>query len=220
MLSNEVLSSREDLKEKLKGPVVVLEDALDAEVAKELQSELLKSGEWVREDGSTWGKLGYQPGRFEVTRDSINIASEDAPAALKSLFRYLMAPETREWFSYASGQKLDRFIGSAAVFHQGDGISEHNDDHVFTDGENVYRRALTFNYYLSTDWEAAWGGNLVWKSPRMVITPSFNKLVLFNVRPSSHHWVEAVRCETPHKRLSITGWYLTKIEKENFSLDI
>ena len=67
---------------------------------------------------------------------------------------------------------------------------------------------VTFNLYLTKRWEAAWGGRLVWKHPRMEIVPSFNTLVLFNVGENTHHWVEPIAAGVTERRLSVTGWFL------------
>lgn len=72
---------------------------------------------------------------------------------------------------------------------------------------------VTFNLYLTKQWEAAWGGRLVWKNPRMEIVPSFNTLVLFSVGENTHHWVEPIAPGVTEKRLSVTGWFLNSPDR-------
>jgi len=202
----------------LQQPVAVIDNALDDDIAETLFQQLMESNSWQQQGTDTIKSAEYGED-FKFHRKSIDMQDPVAPAALKMLYDYLNSEEIRQVFSEISGRQCDSFRAAATIFNKGDHISDHNDLFVY-DETPKYKRVLTFNYYLTKNWEMDWGGNLVWKKPHSVITPKFNTLVLFNVTVNSHHWVEPVLKDTENKRLSITGWYLQEVKKENFKLSI
>lgn len=213
MLSSEMLANKEVIHNQLRQPVLVIKNALDPDTAEQLHNELLTSDAWDSQNRKTENYI--------YRRDIIHMESETAPPALKELYSYLLSEEVRQWFSDVSGKRCDSFKAAATIFNEGDQITEHNDLYIYDEpGKPRYVRALTFNYYLSKDWNPEWGGNFIWKEPYKKISPLFNTLVLFAVTTNSHHWVEPVNQATDVKRLSITGWYLTELHKERFKLSI
>jgi len=213
MLSSKMLANKELIRKQLRQPLVVIENALDKDIAEQLYKELLRSDAWEHQDRKTENYI--------YRRDIIHMDSKIAPFALKQLNSCLSSKETRQWFSDISGKRCDSFKAAATIFNEGDQITEHNDLYIYDEpGKPRYVRALTFNYYLSKGWNTEWGGNFIWKEPYKKISPLFNTLVLFIVTTSSHHWVEPVNQATDAKRLSITGWYLTELHKDKFKLTI
>lgn len=202
----------------LRQPVAVIENALENDIAEELFQQLLASDSWEQQGTDTIKSEEYRED-FKYHRRSIDMQNPAAPAVLKAFYDYLNSEEIRQMFSEISGRKCDSFRAAATIFNKGDHISDHNDLFIY-DETPKYKRVLTFNYYLTKNWKAEWGGNLVWKKPHSVITPKFNTLVLFNVTTNSYHWVEPVLRDTENKRLSITGWYLQEVKKEKFKLSI
>lgn len=85
--------------------------------------------------------------------------SNDAPDALKELYHYLSGADCLKWITEVSGRTCDGFHGAAAIFKPGDQISVHNDKFILTreDGSKAIR-SVTFNYYLTRDWDERWGG--------------------------------------------------------------
>jgi len=222
MLSNDMHTNQEGIQNCLRQqPVLVIENALNPEDAESLYEGLGASAAWAPQDTQTWKEQGIDVAEFTYSRNHIDIADQRAPDALKALNTYLNSKTMKQWFSAVSGRRCDKFIASATIFDEGDHISEHNDYYIYEEpGKPRYVRALTFNYYLSKNWNPDWGGNLVWKEPYQRISPNFNTLVLFNVTTNSHHWVEPVTKHPGEKRLSITGWFLTEIQTERFSLSL
>lgn len=220
MLNQNIFSNTNKLRKLLEQPVVIIDDALDSEVAEELYKQLLKSDAWTKQEIDENKSLEYLDD-FYFKRDQIDINYSGAPAIVKDLYNYLNSKEIRQLFSDISGTCCDSFRASATIFNKGDQISEHNDLYVYDEpGKPKSKRVLTFNYYLTKHWDPKWGGNLIWNNPRSSISPKFNSLVLFNVTTNSSHWVEPVLIEPESKRLSITGWYLEEIKKEKFKLSL
>ena len=81
-------------------------------------------------------------------------------------------------------------------------LSEHTDE---PNGK------LAFVYHLTKNWNPDWGGlylNLTDKNNIKTICPSFNKLVIFDVKNyKTPHSVTQVVDNCIHERISITGWY-------------
>ena len=89
--------------------------------------------------------------------------------------------------------------------------------HLKTDDNRIITRAVTFNYYLTKQWNEEWGGSFVWEKPHSVLVPSFNTLVMFLVGPGSMHHVEPVVSENKIKRLAITGWFHSSKDADLYS---
>ena len=93
----------------------------------------------------------------------------------------------------------------ASCFTSGDFLSTHTDK---DNGELAFVWNLT-----EADWKPQWGGLLhllddSWKNVETTITPSFNTLVLFDVRGNGKpHFVSPVIAGVKEKRLAISGWF-------------
>lgn len=213
MLNPAILDNKQEIREQLRQPVLVIKNALQEKKAEQLYEELLSSCAWVKQDRKTQD--------YTFNRDIINMENDAAPPALKELYGCLMSEEMRRWFSEVSGRQCDSFKAAATLYNRGDRLTEHNDRYIYEEpGKPCYVRALTFNYYLTKAWDPGWGGNFVWKEPYRLISPAFNTLVLFNVTTNSHHWVEAVTGDAGEKRLSVTGWYLSEVKQEKYKLSV
>lgn len=206
MINPSVFNNIEFLKEGLKHPFLVIPDALTAESAEKLYSELMRFSDWEHQSLTGSG--------FIYQRNKIGLGSALAPSCVNELFAFLSSPKCLQWVNAISGRKCDSFHGAAAFLRPGDQISEHNDHQVFVreDGVKVVR-AVTFNYYLTKHWDERWGGRFVWKNPHVEVVPTFNTLVLFNVGSDSNHWVEPIAQGVEEKRLAITGWFLSSLDK-------
>jgi hypothetical protein len=93
----------------------------------------------------------------------------------------------------------------ASYFAPGDFLATH------TDKDNG-KIAFVWNLTME-DWKPQWGGLLhlldaSWKNVETTITPSFNSLVLFDVRGEGKpHFVSQVIPGVQAKRLAISGWF-------------
>lgn len=199
----------------LEQPFFMVNDALVPDIAEQLRKDLLEFDGWQDDNQSNFSKrhvdamAKFSPD-YTFQRKQIKLGEHPAPESAELFFQYLNSPEVLDWASAVSGRRCDFFRGSATLYAENDHIAEHNDYYVMTrdDGATV-TRALTFNYYLTKEWDPGWGGRFIWKTPRTEVNPTFNTLVLFLVSPASHHYVEAVNSAARVPRLAITGWFHT-----------
>ena len=103
------------------------------------------------------------------------------------------------WISKATGLE-GRVSMSASRYAPLDYSAPHTDA--------GHGRAIAFVYHLATDWDDAWGGDLVWCSPFGSFEPTFNTLYLFEVTDLSHHFVQPVTEYAASKRLALNGWFV------------
>ena len=215
MLNPNLLKNTQFMREQLRQPFVILENALLPEVAEELYEELAGFDGWNYQDQKSLSEeqIAYQethaPG-YTFSRHNLQFGVDKLPPALQRFRGYLVSEPVRQWMADISGRRCDDFEGGAALLKEGGHIAEHNDYGVYRqkDGTTV-TRALTFNYYLTRNWQPQWGGHFVWKRPCTRVVPSFNTLVMFLVGQNSNHYVEAVTPHARENRLAITGWYRT-----------
>ena len=101
------------------------------------------------------------------------------------------------------------YAAGISVMADGDYLSPHIDNS--HDGDGRVYRSLNLLYYVSPDWDPAWGGNLeLWD--RKVRTPTvaecrFNRLVLMETNPTSWHSVSTVH--GPHARYCVSNYYFS-----------
>lgn len=215
MLSPELLNNKRYVSEQLRQPFAVFENALVPEVADALYRELVDYGGWNYQDQQSLSeeRIAYQethaPG-YTFSRYNLQFGVDKLPPCLQQFRDYLVSGPVRQWMIDVSGRRCDDFEGGAAMLKEGGHIADHNDYGIFrrADGTTV-TRALTFNYYLTRDWQPEWGGGFIWKKPYTKVAPSFNTLVMFLVGQNSTHCVEPVSPHAGEPRLAITGWYRT-----------
>jgi hypothetical protein len=82
-------------------------------------------------------------------------------------------------------------------------------DHLDPHSDAVPGREIAFVFNFSRDWDARYGGLLVFTDPpRRTYVPGYNRLMVFDVRGRGlPHFVSDVTAEAgPRKRLAISGW--------------
>lgn len=205
MFNQMLFDNKEQIRDGLKQPYLILNEALTNEKAEQLYTDLNNTERWERQN------IAQQ--NFKYQRKQIKIEAgmdiHNVPTSLIELYRFLSSETCLQWVYEISGRKCVDFMGAAALYGMGDNISLHNDfmPHDNSSGDKLIR-ALTFNLYLTKEWQPDWGGKFVWDSPRAEVIPEFNKLVMFLVGPNSLHLVEPVISDAPRKRLAITGWFM------------
>ncbi|XP_059120548.1 prolyl 3-hydroxylase OGFOD1 isoform X3 [Peromyscus eremicus] len=125
-----------------------------------------------------------------------------------SALRKLMFEDFRDWLSKVSSIDLEPTIDmSCAKYEFTDALLCHDDE--------LEGRRIAFILYLVPSWDRSLGGTLDlyntdehFQPKRIVksLTPSWNKLVFFEVSPVSFHQVSEVLSEET-SRLSISGWF-------------
>lgn len=215
MLNPDLFNNPQSVCEQLRRPFVILENALLPDVAEELHESLVNFDGWNYQDQQSLSdeQVAYQethaPG-YTFSRYNLQFGVDKLPPALQKFHEYLVSEPVRLWMADVSGRRCDDFEGGAAMLREGGHIADHNDYGIYRqqDGTTV-TRALTFNYYLTRNWQPEWGGNFIWKKPYTRVSPGFNTLVMFLVGQHSNHCVEAVGPAARERRLAITGWYRT-----------
>ena len=114
------------------------------------------------------------------------------------------------WFRRVTGED-GRVIVSASWYRSGDYSAPHSDA-----GGG---RHVAFVWHLSEDWDAAWGGDLVWCAPFATMPATFNTLYLFKVSDASHHFVSPVTEYAAGRRLAVNGWFVVDDARERALLD-
>ena len=202
------------------GRFVTIRDALHPRLAEAIWQEMNATDRWAFRSGF---EADYQfQGSSVMEPDGVH--DRTVFEALNDLFDFLNAPEVKAPFAEAAGVSLDGpFQGFISRLNAGDYAAPHTDVHEYTMEQlnpeerllfpGGYRRAVAFVCHMSKDWDASWGGDLVWTSPMTHITPRFNSLTLFPSYNDAWHMVQPV---APHaakegmpKRLSISGWWTT-----------
>ena len=214
---------RQGLTKGLKQPFLIIENALVSDFAEQLHDSLMGSDAWQKSDPSSFTakERAMIPEGYSFSREIINLNSEDLPVTARHLYEQLNSEECLHWFSKVCGRRCDEFTGACARYYGGNHLTSHNDYYMKKQADNsVATRALTFNYYLTKNWDSEWGGNFVWEHPRMEIIPSFNTLVLFPVGTDSMHHVEQVSASATEPRLAFTGWFMTNRKPGERTLNI
>ena len=204
-----LIDNKEQIRDGLKQPYLVLKDALMQDKAEQLYTDLNNAERWERQS-VTQQNFTYQRRQIKIGAD---MEVHNVPESLLELYRFLSSEVCLQWVYEISGRKCVDFMGAAALYGIGDSISLHNDfmPHDCASGDKLIR-AVAFNLYLTKEWHPDWGGKFVWDTPRAEIIPEFNKLVMFLVGPNSLHLVEPVISDAPRKRLAVTGWFMRNRE--------
>jgi Rps23 Pro-64 3,4-dihydroxylase Tpa1-like proline 4-hydroxylase len=223
MFGKTLLEDKQFMKSGLEQPYLIIKNALLPEVAEQLYQELMKTNLWEKSDKSLFTKKeqALLPDSYTFTRENINLEDDGLPVTVKSLFEYLKSNECLQWISEIGGRKCDDFSGACARYYGGNHLTSHNDYYMKRLADNsVTTRTVTFNYYLTKDWQSEWGGNFIWEKPYDRIRPEFNTLVMFFVSNDSFHHVEQVSSQATCPRLAITGWFTTNRKPGSKKLDI
>ena len=220
MLMQCVLDDKEKIKQGLEEPYYIVTNAIEDTQAEKIREELLRTDVFDIQDESKMVEKGMNASEtFKYSRKSIPMADESGrravPEYLSRLYQYLNSEPILTWMSEVSGRKCDYFKGAGTIFRPGDRISSHNDVYFEKrpDGK-IESRALTFNYWVTKDWQPEYGGRLVWERPFAEIVPTFNTLIMFLPRQVSDHYVEQVADSVTVPRLAVSGWFMTVRDKQ------
>lgn len=96
------------------------------------------------------------------------------------------------------------YAGGISAMERGNFLNPHIDNS--HDGERRNYRVLNLLYYITQEWEAAYGGNLeLWDdkvATRVEIPSLFNRLVLMATNDKSFHSVNEVKADKPRRCIS------------------
>ena len=179
--------------------VVIPEDEL-RQMSRDEQDKLQKQMIDEASRGVGFFYSGYQMVRAKTNTDDPKLAF------LHSMFDFVNSEEMLSVIATITGQP--GLVGADAHYTRytpGQYLTRHKDD-ITREG-----RRIAYVMGFSKNWHPDWGGLLQFYeddgTPRDFWIPSFNSLVLFDVRH-----VHAVSYVTPfakEQRLSLTGWFCT-----------
>jgi len=178
------------------GGLIVIRDAFEPDFAKRMHRSL---------DGcTTWRPYeGYEED-FSYHHHNLYIP-EEYPPDLAWCSKVFSSSSTKAWATRLSGRSCSgpaQF--SASWYLPGDYSLPHND---IAESDENSRRQLAYVWHLAKDWRSEWGGALFWCARAYYLPPVFNTLLLFNVGPSSNHFVTHISPYAQGKRLAINGWW-------------
>lgn len=219
------------------GQIVVIRDAFNAGLAKELRAEM-KAVKWIRSDGGLTKKQLQRIGaealfadtsipedqictRFQSLNDREFFFSHQRPADYGALplaadiSSQLNEPEVRDWVDrllQAPPGTIGDVTFGVRKFKPGDVYGVHSDD---TDGR---RGGLSLTSYFvdpRQPWDVSKGGQFVWcadPTAPVTIPPRYNTMVLFRVDDVTDHFIEPMLAGAA-ARLVYQGWWRPNVER-------
>src|SRR5262249_26518257 len=134
------------------------------------------------------------------------------PADLSWCQQIFQSDSTKDFIQRLSQRNCQgETVFSASLYLPGDHSLPHSD---FLAHNNEHRQ-VAFIWHLTKHWQSDWGGDFFWCPNSRAISPSFNTLLLFNVRLDSTHSVTQVSPSARSKRLAISGWWTGTKASEN-----
>ena len=172
-----------------------------------------------------WKALREMPAVSKAFPDCGNwLKGEIAPAEADVLLGRLSLPCITEYID-SFPDVMQRHMSFAYYsYSAGDSLSTHDDtDEAYFPDRQTYRalRRLACVSYMHTDWKPDWGGELIAyeggqdkQGNRVLeishcVAPKPRSLAFFTV-PRFHRVCRWDTLAGPHKRLSITGWFMTE----------
>lgn len=145
---------------------------------------------------------------FQFRYDLIRVPDDGSERAragtrLNEFAALMSSPDTLAFLRTITGaEKIDFADAQATLYRPGDFLTRHDDN---VDGKF---RQLAYVLSLTPDWQAEWGGLLLFNDDQGrladAFVPRFNTLSIFSV-PQPHS-VSFVAPFAPVPRLSVTGW--------------
>jgi len=142
--------------------------------------------------------------------------------AFKMIFDDLQSEAFRQQIGYITGidKLLDDAILAGGGLHQSPNsgfLDIHVDANYHPIDKSLHRR-INLLIYLNKDWQEAWGGQFeIWTNRNhkpdqraYVISPTFNRAVIFGTTRISWHGVGPIHCPPGQARKSLALYYYTK----------
>jgi hypothetical protein len=118
-------------------------------------------------------------------------------------------PSLFDWWSGELVNKVNAWTGKEGNYFEEPQVTMYSSGCFLgqhTDG--VYNRQVACIANFTRNWQPDFGGclTILSKDKWQVIPPTFNSLVMMDVRAANCHYVSQVASWVKHKRLAITGW--------------
>lgn len=183
-------------------PLVVLDNVLPYDVAKQLQDEISKQQDFTRSNDYIFARNKFESPRIE----EFGVAG----CALRNL---LLSREMASALSRMYGRPLfidPDFVGGG--LHRG-GEASFLDMHVdfnLHPREKRWIRELNILLYLNKDWRPEYGGSLELRNSKTGVTaaiePLFNRMVIMLTKDHTYHGYKTIRFPAGSFRTSIAAY--------------
>jgi hypothetical protein len=174
------------------GDCVLLKDAFEPEFADRMYRALDQYQDWRIDQDLSSRVFSHRYHR--IPQRSLY------PRDVQWCMNIFDSPETKELISRLTNRDCAGDVALAAnLYLPGDYALPHSD--------STGTRSVTFIWYLTTDWDPLWGGQLHWCPSWRIVQPSFNSLILFNVSEETRHYVAHVRPTARGRRYTLNGWW-------------
>jgi hypothetical protein len=181
------------------GRAIVIPDALPADLAERVYSDLDRATSWNLVEG------GHD---FFHYRNCVIEGLEDRTPALTECCRLFRSTATRRFIGELSGEDCAGKAGVAAAWYRpGEYALPHDDSAADAP------RSVAYIWYLTKSWRQDWGGALFWCPTGQYVSPGFNVLTIFKAVPSNIHFVCPVAPAATAKRLTINGFWHRAVER-------
>jgi hypothetical protein len=142
-----------------------------------------------------------------------NIYDHDLfPTDLKWCYQIFQSESTKNFIRRLSQKDCKGGTGFSASWYMPGDHSLPHDDSVYKN--NGYRQ-VAFVWHLTKNWQPSWGGDFFWCPKSYSLSPSFNTLLLFNVKGHKLHFVTVVSPHVQSKRLAINGWWYGETDPDD-----
>jgi Rps23 Pro-64 3,4-dihydroxylase Tpa1-like proline 4-hydroxylase len=198
ILAQEIESDRESWAQASRqvqsGGLVAIQSAIRKDVADVMHNSLASSSQWRVYEG-------VHPFFFYHHHNIYDI--EDMSPTMLIMSMIFSSRETIKWASEFVGADCSGPVQQSASWYMpGDHSTPHSD--------SALGRQLAFVWHLTSEWEPAWGGHLVWLPGDRILPVSYNTLHLFDTRKSGRHFVMQVSPRARAKRLCWNGWWTNR----------
>lgn len=148
-------------------------------------------------------KKGNYAYRFKRTYYANDMPPEGPELDLKCLFESRDLIQVVRQITGKDISGINSFFSSC--YENGDFLARHSDE-----GNGI----VGFVYYVTQNWEEAWGGNIEFVERKTLQThashfPNYNNLLLFSIKDLPHiqHEVKMISEYAKEKRLAFSGWF-------------
>jgi len=195
-------------------PHIVIDNFLPEGIVRSVYDSLVQTEKWGF-DELEWLQP-YQQHKWQLD-DNEGLY---VPNRTKDIIKFLNSPITLNFLTSLTG--ISNLIpdeetsgGGVHKITKGGKLNIHTDYGRHPLHSDLYRR-INLLLYINPNWDESWGGKLHFKKEpvgesQVVITPLFNRAVIFNTTDISYHGhPEPLNCPENEARYSLAMYYFTK----------
>lgn len=185
------------------GRVLAIESAFQSEFAAAMHAALSRSSRWT---------LHCQqfPYFFFHHHNIYDVEQQSAEMLIAGMI--FSSQATIDFVTALAGSDCSGPVHQSASWYMpGDHSTPHSDA--------VSDRKVAFVWHLARNWDASWGGHLVWMSGDRIFPAAYNQLYIFDTHRSGRHFVMPVAATASEKRLCWNGWWTSSLSDAIAAVD-